>query len=214
MCYNIRMGYKLTERQAFISRIIDSRLDKGLASPTIREISLEANISTKAVFDHIEALCKKGAYERDEFKSRSLKWGKENPKRNAKGTFNLKVQENITEDMVLFEKQFVESNDVISLSETFFDKDKTNYTAFMVDDDTLNEYGIFKGDIAIIEKTDNPKNGDIIAYETSSSPFTLKFYFKEGPRIRLTKSKNGSGGSFVVNVNIKGRLKEIRRIYK
>lgn len=209
------MGYKLTERQAFISEIIDSRLDKGLAAPTIREISKEANISTKAVFDHIEALCKKGAYERDEFKSRSLKWGKNNPKANAKGTFNLNVQENITENMSLFGgKEFVESTATVSLSEVLFDKDKENYTAFMVDDSLMELNGIFKGDIAIIEKTDTLKNGDIIAYETSASPFVLAYYFKEGQRIKLTTQRNGSGGGFVVNVNIKGKLREIRRVYK
>ena len=62
----------LTPKQAEIFRMIrDARLTDGF-SPTMQELADGLGVSRVTVFEHVEALVKKGALTRDKNKARSL----------------------------------------------------------------------------------------------------------------------------------------------
>src|SRR5687767_3366010 len=62
----------LTPKQLKILQLIrDSRIVRGY-SPTMQELADELGISKVTVFEHVEALIKKGALKRDPNKARSL----------------------------------------------------------------------------------------------------------------------------------------------
>ena len=62
----------LTPKQLKILTLIrDSRVRRGF-SPTMQELADQLNVSKVTVFEHVEALIKKGALEREPNKARSL----------------------------------------------------------------------------------------------------------------------------------------------
>ena len=59
------------KQQKILTLIRDSRLTRGY-SPTMQELADELAVSKVTVFEHVEALIKKGALRRDANKARSL----------------------------------------------------------------------------------------------------------------------------------------------
>lgn len=202
---------QLTERQKEIAAIIDTFLKSGGSSPTVREIAKTAGISPKAAQDHIQALCEKGLYIKDGRKSRSLKWSPQNENASSHPTVNIPVQENLTSGMSLFDSEYVQSENYVSVYNETSAQD--SYLAFKVDDNSMKNIGILSGDIAIIDTKASYKNGDIIAIATSSSPFCLRYYYKDGARVKLQSAEEDDRGDYVVQPKILGKLKEIRRTY-
>lgn len=204
----------LTERQKEIASIIDKQIEFNGSSPTVREIAKIAKISPKAVQDHINALCAKGYYEKSSHKSRSLKWAEGTNKAKNKNYTTIFVKESITNDnMPLFDKEFRESNELIFLQND--NNENIVFDAYIIDNSSMQTYGIYKGDIAIINKSikkDELKNGDIIAIQTSSSPFEIYKYSKDAIRIKL---KNDSTKQlYMKDINLLGKLIEVRRRFK
>lgn len=204
----------LTERQKEIASIIDRYIDSHGSSPTVREIARNAKISPKAVQDHINALCLKGYYERSPHKSRSLRWSQTNEKLKSKSYVSIPVKESVTTDsMPLFDKEYKETPEVVFMHNT----NDTNalYDAYLVDNSFMQSYGIQKDDIAIIQTNvskDQLKNGDIIAIQTSSSPFEIYKYSKDAARIKL--KNDNIKQLYMKDINLLGVLVEIRRKYK
>jgi len=63
-------------------------------------------------------------------------------------------------------------------------KDPENSYILQVSGDSMIEAGIFDQDLVIIEKTTNPKIGDIVVAQIDDE-FTLKYYQKEKDRVVL-----------------------------
>lgn len=201
----------LTPKQKVIASIIDKYIEQNGSSPTVREVAKSAGISPKGAQDHIEALCKKGYYIKSDHKSRSLKWAPTNDKVQSKSALYVKVKKNVAPEGNLFQEEYQESATTIPILKTETNK-SSEFTCYAVEDNSLKEEGILKGDIAVIEETNNVKSGDIVAYSTLASPFNLAFYTKENNRIKLQKGKNEKP-SYVVEINLIGKLYEIRRSY-
>lgn len=201
----------LTPKQKVIASIIDDFIVKNGTSPTVREVAKSAGISPKGAQDHIDALCKKGYYIKTGHKSRSLRWAPNNESITTKSSLYVHVKKNVAPEGNLFEEEYQESQTTIPILKTERSL-QSEFTCYAVEDNSLKDEGILKGDIAVIEKTSTPSNGDIVAYSTSSCPFLLAHYTKENNRIKLQKSKNEKP-TYVVEINLIGRLYEIRRSY-
>ena len=204
----------LTQRQREIASIIDKHIDTHGSSPTVREIAASANISPKAVHDHINALVAKGYYERSPHKSRSLRWSQTNEKIKTKSHISTPVKAPVTTDsMPLFDKEYKETQEVVFIQNT--SPSYAHYDEYIVDSASMQSYGIQKGDIAIIKtdvKKDQLKNGDIIAIQTSSSPFEIYKYSKDAARIKL--KNDNIKQLYMKDINLLGVIVEIRRKYR
>ena len=75
----------------------------------------------------------------------------------------------------------------------------------MIDD------GIMDGDYVIIEKTNNPKNGDIVVALVDQESVTLKRFFREKTRIRLQPANKNYKPIYTRQALVQGRVKGVIR---
>lgn len=210
------MSIGLTQRQKEIALLIERYINKGYGSPTVREIAANLKISPKAVQDHINALCRKGVFTKEDRRSRGLRKveNKTTSLNNQieKEIVKLNLKENITEDMELFEDQFIDTNKNINYK--LNDNDNNDYIAFVLSEDFDTDSSIKKGDIAIIKLTNiKPKNYTIVAIKVDEK-YSLGYFYKIGKDIKILSKKNDKLSVISSQKDIIGHLVEIRRKFK
>ena len=75
-------------------------------------------------------------------------------------------------------------NDLFSLPTYLIPKEKEVFT-LMTEGESMINAGILSGDIVILERCNDAKNGEIVAAMTEDYEVTLKRYYKEKDHIRL-----------------------------
>jgi repressor LexA len=90
-------------------------------------------------------------------------------------------------------------------------KDGT-YFALRVRGDSMERAGIVDGDLAVIEKRDTARDGEIVVAVVEEA-VTLKRFFKESSRIRLQAENPAYSPIYCRDVRILGRLACILRKY-
>ena len=153
---------KQTEILEFINRKISS---EGY-SPSVREIGKAVNLkSTSSVQYHLDNLIKKGLLSKKANLSRSLS----NNKRNS--TF-LSVP--IIGEISAGSPLLAEENKIgeIPIVKHKYNKD---LFALKVNGDSMIEAGIYDGDIVVVDKNIEPKNGDIGAFMMNETEATIKY---------------------------------------
>jgi repressor LexA len=88
-----------------------------------------------------------------------------------------------------------------------------NIFALRVSGDSMKDDGIFDGDYVIIEKTNNPKNGDIVVALVDEDNVTLKRFFREKTRIRLQPANSNYKPIYTRKALVQGRVKGVIRKY-
>jgi repressor LexA len=174
----------LTPKQLTILRLIrDSRVRCGY-SPTMQELADELGVSKVTVFEHVEALIKKGALVREPNKARSLSIASNValPDEEKPVCFPL-----IGKIAAGYPIEKFEDSDELNLAELFgpsVGRVNTTY-ALCVDGDSMRDEGILDGDYVIVERRDTARNGDRVVALLPNGETTLKTYFKEADHIRL-----------------------------
>ncbi len=174
----------LTPKQLTILRLIrDSRVRCGY-SPTMQELADELGVSKVTVFEHVEALIKKGALVREPNKARSLSIASNValPDEEKPVSFPL-----IGKIAAGYPIEKFEDHDELNLAELFGPSvGRVNATyALCVDGDSMRDEGILDGDYVIVERRDTARNGDRVVALLPNGETTLKTYFKEADHIRL-----------------------------
>lgn len=174
----------LTPKQLTILRLIrDSRVRSGY-SPTMQELADELGVSKVTVFEHVEALIKKGALAREPNKARSLSIASNValPDEEKPVSFPL-----IGKIAAGYPIEKFEDNDELNLAELFGPSvGRVNATyALCVEGDSMRDEGILDGDYVIVERRDTARNGDRVVALLPNGETTLKTYFKEADHIRL-----------------------------
>lgn len=102
--------------------------------------------------------------------------------------------------------------DTLSLDEYLIDKPASSFL-LKVSGDSMIEAGIQPGDLVIIERGANPKNGDIVLASVDSD-WTLKYYRKTGTDIELVPANSKYPVIKATNeLTIGGILKAVIRKY-
>lgn len=174
----------LTPKQLKILKLIrDCRVRSGY-SPTMQELADELNVSKVTVFEHVEALIKKGALIREPNKARSLSIaaGIAVPDEDRPLKFPL-----VGKIAAGHPIEKLEDRDELDLTDLFGPRvGQAGATfALRVDGDSMRDEGILSGDYVIIERKDVARNGDRVVALLPDGQTTLKTYFKEGDHIRL-----------------------------
>jgi repressor LexA len=73
--------------------------------------------------------------------------------------------------------------DTLSLDEFLIQKKEASYLV-KVTGDSMNEAGILAGDLVIVERGKEPKNGDIVIAQVDGE-WTMKYFFKRGREVIL-----------------------------
>ena len=175
----------LTPKQLKILQLIrDWRVRRGY-SPTMQELADEIGVSKVTVFEHVEALIKKGALVREPNKARSLSIadGIAVPDESRPGRFPLvgKIAAGYPIEKVAEQDEI----DVTELLTGRSPKGGDSTFALKVEGDSMKDEGILDGDYVLVERTEVARNGDRVVALLPDGQTTLKTFFKEDDHIRL-----------------------------
>lgn len=202
----------LTPKQLRILGLIrDWRIRYGF-SPTMQELADQIGVSKVTVFEHVEALIKKGALVREANKARSLSIaeGVAVPDESRPLRFPLvgkiaagnpieKVADTDELDLVSFLGASEEA-----VGKTF---------ALRVDGDSMKDEGIFDGDYVLVQRSDVAHNGDRVVALLPDGQTTLKSFFRETDHVRLQPANPNFAPIIVRDCKVQGIVKAVVRRY-
>lgn len=203
----------LTPKQLKILQLIrDSRVRHGY-SPTMQELADELGVSKVTVFEHVEALIKKGALSREANKARSLSItdGVALPDEERELSFPL-----VGKIAAGYPIEKYEDADQLNLADLFGPRvGQVNATfALRVDGDSMRDEGILDGDYVIIERKDTAKNGDRVVALLPTGETTLKTFKREADHIALLPANPAFEPIRVKDCKIQGIVVGVMRRYE
>ena len=178
-------------KQLEILEYINAKIEIDGQAPSIREIAAAVSLkSTSSVQYHLDNLVKKGLLSKKANQSRSIS--------NNKKIFNFKSIPVIGE-ISAGTPLLAEENKIgeIPIVEEKYNKD---LFALKVNGDSMIEAGIHDGDIVVIDKNIEPKNGDIGAFMINETEATVKYLDTiSGKKFLIPANKNYQ--NFEINEN-------------
>lgn len=201
----------LTPKQLKILQLIrDWRVRRGY-SPTMQELADEIGVSKVTVFEHVEALIKKGALVREPNKARSLSIadGIAVPDEARPTRFPL-----VGKIAAGYPIEKVADQDEIDLNDLIGARTGRDSTfALKVEGDSMKDEGILDGDYVLCERTEVARNGDRIVALLPDGQTTLKTFFKEDDHIRLQPANPSFEPIKVKFCQVQGVVKGVVRRY-
>lgn len=192
----------LTRRQTEILAFIKNFIETNEYSPSYREIAKALSLSSVAtVAEYINVLSQKGYLNKEGSCARSLQ-------------LTPSWDERIFEIPLLGQIAAGKPIEAIRTNETIeIPRDMTGHNVFAlrVQGDSMIEDGILDGDFVIIERTNNPKNGDIVVALLDQDNVTLKRFYREKKRIRLQPANRNYKPIYTKRAIVQGRLKGVIR---
>jgi len=181
--FPLEVVMNLTPKQLRILKLIrDSRVRRGY-SPTMQELADEIGVSKVTVFEHVEALIKKGALIREPNKARSLSIaeGVAVPDESRPLKFPL-----VGKIAAGYPIEKVADSDEVDLVDLIGGGDAAESTfALRVEGESMRDEGILDGDFILLERAQVARNGDRVVALLEDGSTTLKTFFKEEDHIRL-----------------------------
>ena len=202
----------LTPKQLKILQLIrDCRVRHGY-SPTMQELADQLGVSKVTVFEHVEALIKKGALVREPNKARSLSIvdgvalpDEEQPLRFplvGKIAAGHPIEKYADEDTLDLTGMF--GPRVGQVNATF---------CLRVDGDSMRDEGILDGDYVIVERRDTARDGERVVALLPNGESTLKTFFREADHIRLQPANPDFEPIRVKECNVQGVVIGVLRRY-
>lgn len=171
------MKEQLTEKQRRILEFVESQIVQRGHSPTIREIGSKFGIgSTNGVRDHLVALIRKGYLKKQEFVSRGLELAR--PLVGPMG--RIPMVGTVPAGLPIDAIENVEGE--LALDMSFVPKGES--FSLRVKGDSMQNAGIFDGDLVLVHKQAAAQKGDIVVAVINGEA-TVKRYFPEGKQVRL-----------------------------
>jgi len=199
----------LTKRQKEVLSFIAEHISKHSYPPTFREIADHFSISVKGAHDHIAALKRKNCLRQNSNRSRTLELTRQLEGRSAGEFAEIPVVGTVAAGIPILSEENREGE--LTLHRSFFKKNGV-YFAVKVRGDSMSGAGIMDGDMAVIEKQDIVRNGEI-AVAVIDDAVTLKRFYRENSRIRLQAENPAYKPIYCQDVRILGRLSRIIRYY-
>ncbi|GAB4193961.1 MAG: transcriptional repressor LexA [Phycisphaeraceae bacterium] len=209
------MSMNLTPKQLHIlTRIRDIRLARGY-SPTMQELADELNVSKVTVFEHVEALIKKGALIRKPNKARSLEVSPKVELPDEQRNTRLPLVGTIAAGSPI---EAVEDREHLDLEELFARPTRKPGETFVlkVRGDSMIDEQIRDGDFVICEQRSAYRNGQTVVALLDNGEATLKKFYREPDgRIRLQPANDAYEPIFArpQDVTLQGVVVGVVRVY-
>jgi repressor LexA len=181
---------KLSERQQKILRFMDRYVNANGYPPTIREIGEATQINSTSVVNYnLNKLVKLGYIQRSSTKSRGLRMVKNVPGgrtvRASNTIMTIPLKGRIVAGQPV--EQFDTSDEDIEVVPTMLGgADPSEVFAVRVNGDSMIDAMIRDGDIVILRRADDARNGDMVAvWLEDRNETTLKYIFYEDNRERV-----------------------------
>ena len=202
----------LTPKQLRILQLIrDCRVRHGY-SPTMQELADQIGVSKVTVFEHVEALIKKGALTRDPNKARSLSIadGVVVPDEGRPLRFPL-----VGKIAAGYPIEKVEDRDELDLLDIVGPRPGRHGAIFAlrVQGDSMRDEGILEGDYILVERTDTAANGERVVALLPNGETTLKTFYREGDKVRLQPANPDFQPIIVKDCRIQGIVRSVLRKY-
>ena len=194
----------LTERQGEILNYIKKFIVSNGYPPTVREIGLALGLSSPATtYSHLNNLEAKGFIRKNGSKNRAIEILVENE--------YAKKEDEVVEVPLLGKVtagspiEAIETpNEFFSLPAYLIPKRQEVFTLKVSGESMINA-GILDGDIVIVQRQNNARNGDMVVAMTDENEVTLKTYYKEDGYFRLQPENDTMSPIILDNVTILGK---------
>ncbi len=202
----------LTPKQLRILQLIrDSRIRRGY-SPTMQELADEIGVSKVTVFEHVEALIKKGALVREPNKARSLSIAEGIAVPDESRPLRYPMVGKIAAGNPIEKVADIDEIDIADFLGASEEKGDSMF-ALKVDGDSMRDEGILDGDIILLERAQVAHNGDRIVALLEDGQTTLKTFYKEADHIRLQPANPDFEPIRVKFCQVQGIVKGVVRKY-
>ena len=201
----------ITKRQRQVYDFIATFVQSNGYSPSFEEIGEGLGLSSLAtVHKHISNLEKKGLLKRDYNRSRSIDVLA--PRGRMKQAMGMAAVASAGVSLPLLGRiaagqpiEAVQNPETISLGDITRSRD---VYVLQVRGDSMQDEHIVDGDYVLVENTKVAHNGDIVVALVEGSETTLKYFFKEGDKIRLQPANSALKPIIVPaqDVQIQGRV--------
>ena len=198
---------EVNNKQNEIYEFLKTYTDNKGYPPSVREICEAVGLrSTSSVHGHLKRLEGKGLIRRDPTKPRALEIIDNSIKKEM---VNVPIIGKVTAGIPILANENVE--DIFPLPLNYI---KHNDELFMlnISGNSMINAGIFDGDLAIIEKCQTARNGDIVVALIENEA-TLKRFYREDGHIRLQPENDNMDAIIVDNCIILGKLVGLFRTY-
>jgi repressor LexA len=200
----------LTGRQQEIWDFLVDYVDNHGYPPTVREIGEAVGLaSPSTVHAHLANLERAGLLRRDPTKPRALELvGRERSEAPAATIARLPLVGQIAAGGPLLAEHNVE--DHLAVPETL----RGDFLLRVKGDSMINA-GILDGDIVVVQRTQDARNGEIVVAlagdDESADEATVKRFFRESSRIRLQPENDALEPIYAAHVQILGRVSGVFR---
>ena len=204
----------LTDRQQEIWNFLVRYVDSHGYPPTVREIGEAVGLaSPSTVHAHLANLERAGLLRRDPTKPRALELvGRERrepaPERREENVLRLPLVGEIAAGGPLLAEENIEEHLIVP--ETM----KGDFL-LRVKGESMMQAGILDGDIVVVERTDDARNGEIVVAlagdDESADEATVKTFYREEGRIRLQPENDSMEPIYTPYVKILGRVRGVFR---
>ena len=201
----------LTPKQLHIlTRIRDLRTAYGY-SPTMQELADELGVSKVTVFEHVEALIKKGALLRQANKARSLEVSAKVGLPDEQRRTRLPLVGTIAAGCPI---DAVEDRQHLDLEELFVRRHKKESPFVLrVRGDSMIDEQISDGDYVVIEPCHQARNGQTVVALLDNGEATLKKFYRQRDGIRLEPANAQYEPIYVKDCKVQGIVIGVIRSY-
>ena len=190
-------------KQTEILEFIQYKIENEGYSPSIREIAEKVNLkSTSSVHHHLNNLIEKGLLRKKAKQSRTLT--------SSKIITSFKTVP-IVGEIAAGSPLLAEENKIgeVSVPQEKFNQ---NLFALKINGDSMLDAGIHDGDIVVIDKGVEPKNGDIGAFMINDTEATVKYLDTiSGKRFLIPANKNYNNQEINSNIQPIGKVVSLFR---
>lgn len=200
--------YRLTPKQLRILTLIRDYQRKHGYSPTMQEIAEVLGVTKVTVFEHVTGLEKKGLLRRSRHRARSLELTSRVAFPDESRTA-LPLVGHIAAGNPI---EAIQSREEIDLQDMF--TARSGAYVLKVRGDSMIDEHIRDGDYVVVERREDPRNGETVVALLEDGEATLKKFYKEGGRIRLQPANPAFKPIYVDNVKVQGVVIGVLRTYR
>lgn len=201
-----------TPKQLRILQLIrDWRIRLGY-SPTMQELADELGVSKVTVFEHVEALIKKGALVREPNKVRSLSIAEGFGLPDETRPLRFPLLGRIAAGYPIEKFPDKDELDIVQVLRPRKGREERLF-ALKVEGDSMRDEGIMDGDYVLVEPTEVARNGDRVIALLPDGQTTLKTYYREGDHIRLQPANPDFDTIRVRYCHVQGVVRGVVRRY-
>ena len=212
------MKMMLTEKQIRVLRYFrDYRRQHGIA-PTLEEAATALGVSKITIYEHLNHLVQKGAVHRDKAKARAVailydpdldEWTEKRSSRRVAKAPSLPILGTIAAGRPI---EALEDREEVRLDELIPCGD--DHYLLRVKGQSMIEDHIEDGDLVVVERRSNPRNGDIDVAIIEGEEATLKRFYQERGRVRQQPANGEMEPIYPDDLEVRGVVRGVVRRFR